>query len=31
MEEGYIKYKCHLTERELEHYPEMNEINAVRS
>lgn len=31
MNEGYIKYKCHLTERELEQYPEMNEINIVRT
>lgn len=31
MEEGYIKYKCHLTERELELYPEMKDINTVRS
>lgn len=31
MNEGYIKYKCHLTERELEQYPEMNEINIART
>lgn len=31
MEEGYIKYKCNLTERELELYPEMKDINVVRS